>query len=81
MAVDDQCKREHHNKEENIIAQEVGELLGMALTNYAASKPSLKSPDEVLSFISVVVDYLGLFDVLPSYLFPSFQCRRFTRVY
>jgi hypothetical protein len=58
MAADDQCMREFHNKkEENIIAQEVGELLGLALTNYAASNPSLKSPDEILSFISVVVDY------------------------
>jgi len=48
MAVDTQCKRENHRKKpEAIIAQEMAELLGMTLLNYATHKPSLKLPDEV----------------------------------
>ena len=82
MAADVQCKREFHNKtEESIVAQEVAELLGMALSNYAANKPSLKLPDEVFSFIPVVVDYLGLSPLLPSHPLPYVICRCLTRVH
>lgn len=82
MAADVLCKREFHNKtEESIVSQEVAELLSMALSNYAANKPSLKLPDEVFSFISVVVKYLGLSPLLPSHPLPYVICRCLTGVH
>lgn len=67
MAPKFQCKRGHHSKAEaNIIGQEVAEIIGMALLNYASDTPSLEREDEVCIQLPLSL-ILVIFIVLSSY--------------
>lgn len=67
-----QCKREFHNrKQENIIAQEVAELIGMGLQNYSSENPSISAKDEVCLPLILPLTFIDLSPLLPSHNIPS----------
>ena len=73
-----QCKREFHNKKpENIIAQEVAELIGMALQNYVSENPSISAKDEVYLPLLLPLTFIDLSSLLSSHNMPSLICHHF----